>query len=164
MRQVCWDHVCWPQQRPPSPPSHSDQERTKVGQKFKKNERKREPKYCYLTSQSPDHVPLPCFISLYFVDATSICIHAISASLPFPRAYHGLHQCNLFMAVLPRGVLYGGDLFGVVRWAPLLTSTSERRDRRSCVCDLKRKETWWRSHDSHLACSELRRPVLHGIS
>ena len=117
-----------------------------------------------MTSQSPDHVPLPCFISLYFVDATSICIHAISASLPFPRAYHGLHQCNLFMAILPRGVLYGGDLFGVVRWAPLLTSTSERRDRRSCVCDLKRKETWWRSHDSHLACSELRRPVLHGIS
>jgi len=68
-------------------------------------------------------------------------------------------------AVLRRGVLHGSGSFGVVRWAPLPTSTNVRPelgDRRSCLRDVKTTTAWWRSHGGYLACSGLQRPVLHG--
>ena len=43
-------------------------------------------------------------------------------------------------AVLRRGVLHGGGSFGVVPWAPLLTSATVRSglgDRRPCLRDMK---------------------------
>jgi len=67
--------------------------------------------------------------------------------------------------VLRRGVLHGGGLFGVVRWASLLTSANAwpwLGDRRSCVHDLKMTMTWWGSRGSYTACSGLRQLVLHG--
>ena len=68
-------------------------------------------------------------------------------------------------AVLRRGVLHGGGSFGVVRWAPLLTSANVRLelgDLRSCLRDMKMTAAWWRSGGGHLACSGLRRLALHG--
>ena len=67
--------------------------------------------------------------------------------------------------VLRRGVLHGGGSFGVVPWAPLLTSATVRSglgDRRPCLRDMKTAAAWWRSCGGHLACSGLWRPVLHG--
>ena len=68
-------------------------------------------------------------------------------------------------AVLRRWVLHGGGSFGVVRWAPLLTSANVRPelgDLRSCLRDMKTTTAWRRSHGGHLACSGLRRLALHG--
>ena len=68
-------------------------------------------------------------------------------------------------AVLRQGALHGSGSVGGVRWAPLLTSANVRQelgDRRSCVRDLKMTAAWWRSGGGYLACSGLRRPVLHG--
>ena len=67
--------------------------------------------------------------------------------------------------VLRRGVLHGGGSFGVVQWAPLLTSANirpELGDVRSCLRDMKTTAIWWRSRGGHLACSGLRQPALHG--
>jgi hypothetical protein len=69
--------------------------------------------------------------------------------------------------VLRRGVLHGSGSFGVVQWAPQLTFANARPelgDRRSCVYDLKTTEAWWSRRGDDLACSGLRRPVLHGNS
>ena len=66
----------------------------------------------------------------------------------------GVHSAA---AVLRRGVLHGGGSFGVVRWAPLLTSANVRPelgDLQSCLRDMKMTAAWW-SGGGHLAFSGL---------
>ena len=61
------------------------------------------------------------------------------------------------VVVVRRGVLHGGGSFGVVRWAPLLTSVNVRPelgDLQSCLRDMKMTAAWW-SRVRYMACSGL---------